>query len=185
MKKREALLMKAMFSIKDNSTSEECWSATRCMFDRLYSEEPSHHKLCTEDSCLKTFLGTCPEILYIPNYPILFGDTYIAVEKSHLKEMVNNLDFHFYICYSHYSHYDASLNIISKIQFNNRTCFKDDHFGPIFYLKGETRIIKYYKLINATYIRLNKYRYFFNYTSTVAQPGFLDQWANFSCVEKK
>ena len=44
-----------MYSIKDNSTSEDCWSAFKCMFDRLYSEESSCHELCAEDACIKLF----------------------------------------------------------------------------------------------------------------------------------
>ena len=45
VEKREYLLMKAMFSIKDNSISEDCWLAFKCMFDRLYSEESSCNEL--------------------------------------------------------------------------------------------------------------------------------------------
>jgi hypothetical protein len=181
--KRKYLLMKSMFSMKDNSTSEECWFAIQCMFDRLYSEEPSYHELCVDNSSLKTFLDTCPEMLYIPNYPILFGDTYIAGKKSELKEMINSGDFNLYICYNHHSHYDVSLYIFSEILFNNRTCFKGDQFKFLFYEIGSAPITKYYKFIDHVYNRLKQYRLLFNYTSTICNRSNMYQCINSSkCI---
>ena len=39
---------------------------------------------------MKTFLDSCPEMLYIPNYPILFGDVYFACKK---KSFTRNAQF--------------------------------------------------------------------------------------------
>jgi hypothetical protein len=99
--KRESLLMKSMFYMKDNSISEQCWFLIKCMFNRLDSEESFCRELYAEDLRLKSFLNTCPEMLYIANYPILFDDTYITIKKIQLEQMINNQNFNFSVFLSY------------------------------------------------------------------------------------
>jgi hypothetical protein len=170
--KRKYLLIKSMFSMKDNSTSEECWFAIKCIFNQL---EPSDHELCANKSRLKIFLNTCPEMFYIPNYPILFGDVYIAGKKSQLEEMINSEIFNLYICYNH----DAALNMFSEILFNNRTCYNSDQFNFPVYEIGSAPITKYFKFIDNVYKTQTQYHLSLNYTSTICNRSSMYQCNQF------
>jgi hypothetical protein len=171
--KRNYLLIKSLFSLEDKTISEECWFAIKCIFNELS---------CKDDLRLKTFIDTCPEMFYIPNYPIVFGHTYIAVKKSDLNQILNGGSFPLYICYNHYS-YDTALNKFSEILFNNRTCVKSDRFRPAPYASDDKLITKYYKFLVHMYTVLNQYRLILNYTSIICNQSNMYQCFNSSkCI---
>jgi hypothetical protein len=179
--KRKYLLMKSILSVKDNLTSEDCWFAIKCMFDGL--EEFSCLKLYTDNLLLKIYLDSCPEMFFIPNYPILYGDTYIAVKKIYSKEIFDYENFPLYICYNHHSHYDASVNTISisETLFNNKTCL--EHYRPKFTLNMKSMSTNYYKFEDFIYGTLKQYRLLLNYTSTICNQSNMYQCQNSSkCI---
>ncbi|CAF1412296.1 unnamed protein product [Rotaria sordida] len=75
--------MQAMFSIKDNSISNDCWFAFICdiYWDLL------DYSICINYSvfsgCREIIERECPDMMFIPSIPVLFGDIYFAYKKNH------------------------------------------------------------------------------------------------------
>jgi hypothetical protein len=79
---REQLIIESMYSIKDNSISNECWSVFICVGAGLKNPFFSNCTAsCTKNMCDETIGHECPDMLYIPTIPVLFADIYFAYEK--------------------------------------------------------------------------------------------------------
>ncbi|CAF1398188.1 unnamed protein product [Adineta ricciae] len=172
--KRKPLPMNTIFSIRDNSTSDDCWFAIRCMFDRLYSKELFCQKVYAERTHRNTLLDTCPEILFVPNYPILFGDTYIIMYKNQLKELSNDSFLSPYIFSNSSFRYDSSLNILSEIHFKS---------NPFEISTGNTDselIIQYYQYLDDVYGNLKRHRLYLDCASINCNRSHIYQCTNSS-----
>ncbi|CAF3051659.1 unnamed protein product [Rotaria sp. Silwood2] len=121
---RVPLLWKAIYSIKDESISEECWASIGCLFRVPGFETSFCQKICDLMPCAEVINNTCPDMFYLPNVPIFFGDVYAAARKNELLKHPYAPCAPLYICYNN-SRYDGYFINKSKIFFNNRTCFSD------------------------------------------------------------
>ncbi|CAF2569091.1 unnamed protein product [Rotaria sp. Silwood2] len=81
IKQRESLLFKAIYSVKDDSISEQCWSALKCLLQVPGSEEPFCTEIFEKSVCVEIINNTCPDMFYIPSIPLLFGHIYLAHTK--------------------------------------------------------------------------------------------------------
>ncbi|CAF1516181.1 unnamed protein product, partial [Adineta steineri] len=126
---RESTLIESMFSIKDNNVSDECWSAYKCYFAINTAEHPNliTYKIINEE-CIPIIRKTCPDMLYVPNIPILFGHVYTAYKKNELLDPQVFLNLP-YLC-SNKSFYDDSLELVLATPLNNTMCFKLSRFTP-------------------------------------------------------
>lgn len=76
---RHRLISERLFSIKQDFISDDCWLIFKCIF---YSLDQTCDIV---DQQLDLFLfieQTCPDMMYIPSVPILFGDIYFAYIKT-------------------------------------------------------------------------------------------------------
>ncbi|CAF3755523.1 unnamed protein product [Rotaria sp. Silwood1] len=128
VEQRQTLLLKAVYSAKDNSTSEQCWSALKCLLEVPDLEEP----LCTEIydklPCVEIINNTCPDMFYIPDIPLFFGPIYLAHTKNDSLSLVDTYSMSPYLCYSN-SYYDEYSIDCPKILFKNKTCFHPDLYA--------------------------------------------------------
>lgn len=169
---RRQLLLEAMFSMKNESVSEECWSTLKCIFYVRSSE------FCEENSCSKIIEDSCPDMLYFPNIPVLFGNIYLAFNKiNSTNEDIGLL----YICYNN-SHYDDFFNMTTELLFNNTRCFLHDTISYPSTWENLWRII-YNTSLDVLSNQLNKYQLKFNYNSTICNRTSMYQCINSSkCI---
>ncbi|CAF1507778.1 unnamed protein product [Adineta ricciae] len=101
--KRHDLLLKSIFSIKDQSISNQCWFALQYYFGIKNSMYSSLSINIMNNICKTILKENCSETLVFPNIPIFFGHIYMVFNT-------NNLSFP-YLC-SNQSHftYDISIN---------------------------------------------------------------------------
>ncbi|CAF1130271.1 unnamed protein product [Adineta steineri] len=177
VKDRRDLLMKSMYSIKDTSIRDECWSAMKCLFGVPNLEYPDNHIYTAMTVCARAVSETCPELMYFPNVPVLFGHLYTAYHKSDAHHTGGWGYRSPYIC-SNNSLYDNYLEKTTKILFKNTTCFrakvKDDHPSNINW------DWKYHKHLNELFHLLKNHDRFTNYASEVRNELNLYQCINSS-----
>jgi hypothetical protein len=166
VKKRADLLMETMYSSKDNSIFQNCWSAFKCLLKFTNSEYSSCAEFCKHDACIEIIRNTCPDMLYFPNVPVLFGNIYFAYRKNDLQEWNSLNRWPLYICYEK-SQYDDFFINVPKIFFNNMICVHSEPFlSP--------RILEYFPVsalhidsIHELYGLVKRYHLTFNYTSAI------------------
>ncbi|UJR07374.1 hypothetical protein I4U23_011660 [Adineta vaga] len=159
-KSRQERLFEALFSIKDNSTSDDCWSAFKCVLPISDSLGSICHHFCDGNNCVEIIEDQCPPIFYMPVVPILFGHIRLAFEKNDSKRFINKQFQHPYVCYDN-SQYDAYFVSTSKILFNNVTCFRS--FDALTSSIGRDDFNEYY--FTNLHRALRKYNLPFNYTA--------------------
>ncbi|CAF4370897.1 unnamed protein product [Rotaria sp. Silwood2] len=182
MKKREKLIFQSMHSIKDNSTYNECWSAFQCLIVHLRDRVDSNcNNVCTYDMCYEIIEHDCPDMLYIPTIPVLFGDIYFAYEKYN-STMLNRQTFLFpYICYNN-SRYDnyfvEDSNMVynySTVLFNNLTC----HRRIIPVILSQITVTSLSRLyLQELQPKLWRYHEIHNYNSSICNRSNMHQCSN-------
>ncbi|CAF3089752.1 unnamed protein product [Rotaria sp. Silwood2] len=182
MEKREYLLMMAIYSIKDNSISEQCWAASKCILEIPLSEKISCGKICENRPCKEIINNTCPDMFYIPNVPLFFGDIYFAFRKNDLAAMHEEDFLLYYVCPSN-SHYNEFFINETTIVFNNRTCF---HVKLTPY-RGPAKPKPWYPYLLIPFGRLfrnlKKYNVIINHNSSICDGPNIYQCANSSkCI---
>jgi hypothetical protein len=161
---RRNLLFEAIYSNENNSTSEECWSASKCILKISNSEETICENLCTKNACINTIRSNCPDILYIPNSPVLFGNVYLAYKKSVVQNSTTENIWLLYICYNT-SHYDKFFDMAPKISLDNKTCF---FYETISYSSIQLILSDLYQeSLKKLEQKLQKYNLIYNYNSTI------------------
>ena len=162
---RTSLLMDEIYLSNDSSVSEPCWSAFRCILD---APNPNR-EFCANNSCLNIVDETCPEMILMPNIPVLFGEIYFAYtknESAYLAGMGSNL---VYLCYQN-STYDEYFKDSPKIVFNNLSCYRGQQPEHLFINSPWTELLskkKYDGLLNGFDQKLRQYHFNFNYSSTM------------------
>ena len=123
---RSNLLSQAIFSIKPDPISNECWTALKCIINLPVhrDREKICSTLCDNTACNKLISQTCPNITYVPAVPILFGHIYLAFDKNVLINQANRIRSKpTYFCYNKQLLYVSDE--IEKISLsNNNTCGK-------------------------------------------------------------
>ncbi len=170
-----------MFSIKDKSVSDQCWSTIKCILNIPSSNSVFCHENCIDDECAEIIEKTCPPMLYFPHLPIFFGDVYLAYKKSHIPHLLD-LKLRFpYLCYNH-SRYDDYFVDAPKIFFNDTKCFIVQNIRSP--LEPSNSWIKVYRPpLEELYRKLKKYNTIINYTAAFCTKPKMYQCLNSSvCI---
>ncbi|CAF1090135.1 unnamed protein product [Adineta steineri] len=188
--KREDLIWDSMYSSKDNSTSNECWSAFLCvlMYSKNEDFKAKCNNICKHDKCLEIIEHNCTNMLYIPTIPVLFGDIYFAYEKLN-STMLNHKAFQIpYVCYNN-SRYDNyfikdpnKLYNYSSVLFNNLTCY---HYVTQFLFNQVGHFVVYEQCLPILQKELWRYHETYNYNSTICNRSNIYQCSNsLKCISK-
>ena len=85
-------LNKIMHSNNESSLSAKCWSVAKCVLNFISKERISCRGLCERDECIKHVEDNCPDMLFFPNVPVLFGNVYLAYKTNQLRNWTNQLN---------------------------------------------------------------------------------------------
>ncbi|CAF4370898.1 unnamed protein product, partial [Rotaria sp. Silwood2] len=162
---REPLLLKAIYSAKEDSVSEQCWSAFKCLLEVPGSEKPLCTGICEKLACAKIINNTCPDMFYIPNIPLFFGNIYLAHMKGDSLDLTNMVPTTPYICYSN-SYYDEYSIDRPKLLFKNKTCFRPDNLLALM-IMSTTWENRYYPPLYDLFKILKRFNLITNYTSMI------------------
>ena len=83
VQQRQKLLEQAMFSIKDASVHEACWTALKCIVHMPVAWDAHCFELCQDKFCDEIIRTNCSEIVFVPAGPVLAGHIYFGYEKEH------------------------------------------------------------------------------------------------------
>ena len=154
---RQQALLKEMFSVKDESIDDRCWAAFKDLtnapdlFGKLYGQP------CNEMNCLEMIEEYCPEMLFIPNVPVLFGDIYFAYRKVDAPYLFNfgEHSIH-YVCINNSTTYSHFFTNYSQILFNGKTCFRP--FIPRTHDKEHIWLLSFEYYLKETFQNLSPYK---------------------------
>ena len=174
---RTDLLLNAIYSSNDRSVSEPCWSAFRCIVNAPNPNRELCDEHCAGRSCLEVVRDTCPEMILMPNIPVLFGEIYLAYTKNESEYLVGMGQRLVYLCY-HNSHYDDYFQQSAKIIFKNMTCFRGEQPPEVAILSpwDEPMTLQIYNgLLSKFYPELKQYYLNFNYSSQMCNRSTMYQ----------
>ena len=133
LQKRHDLLLHAIFLGKPAGVSSICWLAIMCMVsipESLLSQPCD--VTCPDRNCQETIQEQCPNMMYVPAMPILFGHVYLLFETNDSTQFIRNKWRPKYVCYkdSLCSHLTDQVSVRS---YANNTCllYKDVYSNPI------------------------------------------------------
>ncbi|CAF1410014.1 unnamed protein product [Adineta steineri] len=187
---RQEIIFKSMFSVKDNSTSDQCWSAFVCSGINLQQSSLSNCVTsCANNDCYKVIENECPDKFYMPTIPVLFGDIYFAYEKCKPCTNFNKAFKYPYICYNN-SRYDSYFNETSKMEnkyttfsFNNRMCHRRLPVLDLPTIGGRPDMITELSLLHELHPELWQYQEIYNYNLTICNRSNMYQCSNsFKCI---
>ncbi|CAF4997127.1 unnamed protein product, partial [Rotaria sp. Silwood1] len=124
--RRSSFLFAAIFSAKDNSTSNQCWSALRSIIGIIGMEIPFFNKTCIEQECYEIINKTCPDMFFYPDAPLFFHDIRLAFKKTATLSHKMGDYISAYICYNS-SYYDDYSPLGYTFLFKNATCYYPGH----------------------------------------------------------
>ncbi|UJR07191.1 hypothetical protein I4U23_011479 [Adineta vaga] len=185
---RDRAILMNMFSMKDNTTSDQCWNAFLC--DAIELHKPSFSNCahsCENKPCKKIIELNCPDMISMPIIPILFGDIYFAYEKYNSTMKDSNEYKYPYLCYNN-SRYDRYFKELSKnfgnysiVKFNNRMC----HRVIIPFILGQVSVHSITRIYLSLILRhdLWQYQQVYNYNSIICKRSNMYQCINSSkCI---
>ncbi|CAF3920967.1 unnamed protein product, partial [Rotaria magnacalcarata] len=163
--KRQSLLLKAIYSVQDDSVPTQCWSAFKCIIDIPDMGNRFCNNFCSPEDCVAIIEKNCPPMFNIPNVPILYGNIYIAHNKRDSLSLAMGDPSTPYLCFNN-SRYDQYFINRPKILLNNRTCFHPSYSSPsyIVYDRWEE---KYGFPLYVLHADLRPYNLIINYTSEI------------------
>jgi len=172
---RGSLLLAAMHSSNKSLYSEQCWSAFKCLIDSSYS------KLCQQNSYINIIATTCPDMIFYPNIPVLFGNIYLAYNKSQSQYWEIISSSFTYVCYNT-TDYDHFFSNFTKIYFNNLTCLVSSQI-PTVLRQGQKRQLLHSNIISRLYENLKNYHLIYDYTVEICNRSLMYQCRNSSkCI---
>ncbi|CAF3517106.1 unnamed protein product, partial [Rotaria sp. Silwood2] len=137
VEKRDELLSQALFSIKPISiTSDECWTAVKCIIHMPISTETLCQNLCRHGVCDDMVKNTCPNIVYATDYPILLGHVFVAYRNNELKYTDVDAPQPTYVCYNstllHLPDSNEAFVLPDNMtcRFHNNSIVNDDNNNP-------------------------------------------------------
>ncbi|CAF2931593.1 unnamed protein product [Rotaria sp. Silwood2] len=119
---REEQLLRLIYSMNNNSISEQCSSALKCLFEIANPNKTLYIPISMKERCVEIINNTCPDMFYIPNSPLLFGHIYVAHRKNETIDLLKENKLWYYLCYNH-SYYDQYFINEIPIIFEGRTCY--------------------------------------------------------------
>ena len=131
VKKRHDLLLQAIFLHRPKDVRSDCWLAVMCMISisQLWLNQPCN-VTCADRSCQETIQEHCPDMLYVPAVPILFGHVYLLFEKNDSSRFVRNKWRPKYVCYKD-SLCSQCGDQPSVLSYDNNTCHLYETVNPI------------------------------------------------------
>ena len=179
---REDLLIQAMYSSDQNLMSADCWSAFQSMFNLWDGEYLSSEKFYQLNISIEIVINICPDVIYFPNVPVLFGDIYFAYAKNDSQYLNAFATKKSYICYNS-SHYDSYFINAATILFNNMKCIDFTQFLSLPSHDISPMKLNYAKSIKKAYKNLLKYHLTINYNPTICNRSNMYQCRNSSkCI---
>ncbi|CAF3806328.1 unnamed protein product [Rotaria sp. Silwood1] len=168
-------LIKGLYSVKDDSISEQCWLAFNCLIGENFG-----FSFPMLQQCLETFQTACPDMFFFPNTPMFFGEIYLAYRKDELLPYpLAFLKIH-YICYNS-SRYDEYFTRYPMVLFKNKKCFRYaeiTNLFPKFSLPGV-----YNSLMGGIINELKRYTLLFDYNPALCNRSQMYQCQNSSkCI---
>jgi hypothetical protein len=97
---RTELLLKAMFSDKPISVSDDCWSAFKCILHMPDINDPVCRTLCENEECSRIIRSNCTDMLYVPAVPVYFGHVYFGYTKNDSRYSTRAPQCPQYMCYN-------------------------------------------------------------------------------------
>ena len=180
--KRHDLIHNALYSIQPKSKSDNCWLAFTCLINQPKLIDSSCRKFCEINSCLDIVQINCPDMIFYPNVPILFGNIYLAYKKTdapYWNEISSNFT---YMCYNT-SDYDLLFANSTKVLFKTLTCVRYESFLPEIDSMHVTRQSLHDTILGNLQKLLKKYHLFYNYTSEICNRLSMYQCMNSSkCI---
>ena len=178
VKNRESLLLTAMHSSNKSLYSEECWLSFKCLIDSSYS------KVCQQNlsSYINIIATTCPDMIFYPNFPVLFGNIYLAYNNSQSQYWKIISPSFTYVCYNT-TDYDHFFSNFTKIYYHNLTCIVNSSQLFKKLTEATTRQSLHYDIILRLYENLNNYHLIYNYTIDICNRPLMYQCRNSSkCI---
>jgi hypothetical protein len=173
---RKKLITDTLYSIKDQSASDECWLAFKCITNTPISHDPICFNLCKNRMCVTIIEKECPSMMFIPAVPVLFNDIYFAYNRNDSQYLADRGVRFPYVCYNN-SHYDEFLVNASKVLFNNVTCYRFQHSLTI----SSSQIAMWNDhYLTPTHTATWKYNLIFNYSSAICNSSNMYQCAGSS-----
>ena len=122
VKNRQRLFSYAIFSIKPNSLSDECWSVFKCI-NQIPIESSSICKLmCHDGFCDEILKIKCPNFIVLSAIPFLYGHVNMILDRNELKYEWHRTPPIKYICFdSQQLHINRKYIHLSSLY--NQTCF--------------------------------------------------------------
>ena len=125
--RRDNLNIDALFSDQPKYVKEECWFAFRCHFSIPLFGHPRCRTACIGRSCQQIINETCPDVLFIPDVPLLFGHIYFAYTKQAAVEALTIVHPPSYVCYDEQL-CSGFLPNKTLVSFHNTTCRRPADF---------------------------------------------------------
>ncbi|CAF2697935.1 unnamed protein product [Rotaria sp. Silwood2] len=124
VKQRTDLLLQAMFLNKPTFISDECWFTFMCALQMPHSWTNSNYScttLCERGNCNEPIKNYCPNMIFVPAEPVLFGDVYFAYAKKGRTHTTRAPSMPTHVCYTGEFCKEFFPNR-SSVSFNNATC---------------------------------------------------------------
>ena len=147
-------LLENLYSIKENSTSNICWTAFQCLLQ-------IPNTICYTDDqfeLLSIINTTCEDITLIPSVPILLGDIYITYIKNRSYDINNENDLYFYLC-SNNSLYRDYFDPVFIFKFSHMICYQSIRWSI------DSSFEDLHKLFRYRYGPIHRYNPFVDYSS--------------------
>ncbi|CAF0926861.1 unnamed protein product [Adineta steineri] len=140
VKKRTDLIEKLMFTDKPQNVSDDCWLAIHCHWNIQKLSDLICDDISSDGNFAEIIDQTCPDMLYMPSSPVLFGHIYFSYTKEDVlnHNPIRPIPPPRYLCYNDQLcsgfYFDRTL-----LPFNNATCRRPEDFPLKFDLFGLSR----------------------------------------------
>jgi hypothetical protein len=140
--------------------------------------DPTCIDVCSSYECIQIIQSTCPDTMFIPTGPVLFGHIYLAYQKNASEIFQSGELRYLYMCYNN-SYYDHYFRKGSKILINNIMCHHRG-YTPTFYTRN---LLSQQPSMFDIHEDLWRYSQVFSYNSTFCSRSNMYQCANSSkCI---
>ncbi|CAF4126864.1 unnamed protein product, partial [Adineta steineri] len=127
VKKRTALIEKLMFTDKPQNISNDCWLAIHCQWNINITSDLICDDISSDGNFTEIIDQTCPNMLYMPSSPVIFGHIYFLYTKEDMLEPNLYIPKPRYLCYNDQLCSGFYLNR-TLLTFNNATCRRSEDF---------------------------------------------------------
>ena len=154
-RERNHLLAQALFPNRSQSLTQDCWFAFKCIVHMPIPQDPICRQLCQKGVCDKMIENNCPDILFMPDVPVLFGHIYFAYTKNHFKYSDRTDSPPRYLCFKN----DFCNELLQNKEFfifNQTKCIRPQDLSLVFSaFTGRTWLNKYISTTSQPLSRCN------------------------------